>query len=71
MMEKEKITFEEGTVGVLKRKGIKFMFAETDEDKKVVSMLEFQGFVYVATQKGIYRIEGDDVVRLQFVEKTE
>ncbi len=64
-MEMDKIP--EG--GVKKRKGMKFTFNEPDEDKRVVSMLEFKDFVYIATQKGIYRIEGDDVVRLQFVEK--
>ena len=46
------------------------MFNEIDEEKKVVSMIEFQGKVYVATEKGIYRIEDDKLVRLEF-EETE
>lgn len=54
-----------------KRKGIKFAFAEPDLDMIIVSMLEFQGAVYVATQKGVYRIEDNDkMVRLELVDKT-
>jgi len=52
-----------------KRKGIKFPLAEADEDKVIVSMLEFQGVIFVATQKGIYKIVDDKLVRLKFVEK--
>ena len=55
---------------VERRKGIKLAFAEPDPDMVIVSMLEFHGFVYVATQKGVYRIEDDKVVRLEMVDKT-
>lgn len=57
---------------VEKRKRMKFAFAEPeDENSKIVSMLEFQGSIYVATQKGVYRItEGDTFVRLELVDKT-
>lgn len=56
--------------GIPKRKGMKHIFSEADPDKQIVSMLEFEGKVYVATKKGVYRIEGDKLVRLEFVEKT-
>ena len=58
---------------VEKRKGLKFAFAESDNDKDriVVSMIEHQGRILVATQKGIYKLEDDKMVRLQFVEKIE
>ncbi len=46
-----------------------FTFNEADPEKRVVSMVEFKGFVYVATQKGVYRMEGEKMVRLKFVEK--
>ena len=54
---------------VERRKGIKFTFAEADPDKAIVSMIEWQGFIYVATKKGVYRIEDNKMVRLEFVEK--
>jgi len=54
-----------------KRKGIKHIFAEADPDKIIVSMLEWRGSVYVATQRGVYRIEDGKLVRLEFVEKKE
>ena len=53
-----------------KRKGIKFSFAEPDLDKVIVSMLEFQGKVYVATQKGVYILKNDTLIRLKMVDKT-
>ena len=50
---------------------VKFAFAEPDLDMKVVSMIEFQGKVYVATQKGVYIItEGNTLIRLELVDKT-
>ena len=53
-------------------KKTKFAFAEADPDMVVVSMLEFQGKIYVATQKGIYVVtEGDTLVRLELVDKTD
>lgn len=53
------------------RKGIKFALAEADPDKTIVSMIEWKGSMYVATKKGIYRIEENDtIVRLQFVDKS-
>ena len=53
------------------RKRTKFAFAEPeDENRKIVSMLEFQGSVYVATQKGVYIVKGDTLVRLKLVDKT-
>lgn len=56
---------------VEKRKGIKFPLSESDEDKIIVSMIEFQGQVLVATQKGVYRLEDDVLTRLEFVEMPE
>ena len=55
---------------VEKRKGIKYPFAEPDPDKVVVSMLEFQGNVYIATQKGVYILKDDILIRLKMVDKT-
>ena len=46
-------------------------FSEPDVDKVIVSMIEFQGVVLVATQKGVYKIVDDKLVRLEFVEKDE
>ncbi len=55
-----------------RRKSIKFTFAEADPEKKIVSMIEWQGFIYVATEKGVYRIEENDtLVRLEMIDKTD
>jgi hypothetical protein len=51
------------------RKGTKYLFGEPDPDKVIVSMLERDGQVLIATQKGIYRIEGEKIIRMEFVEK--
>ena len=49
------------------RKGISFPFAsEEDENRRIVSMLEYKGQIFVATEKGIYKIEGNELVRLKF-----
>lgn len=57
---------------VEKRKGVKFALAEPDdEDRRIVSMIEFQGQVLVATQKGVYRLKDDTLTRLEFVDITE
>ncbi len=56
--------------GAKKRTGTKFPFAEPDdENRKIVSMIEYQGQILVATQKGIYRLENEKMIRLDFVEK--
>lgn len=34
---------------------------------RVVSMLEFQGRIYVAAEFGVYRVDGDKLVPLEFV----
>ncbi len=51
---------------------IKFAFAkpEDDENRCIVSMLEHQGRMYMATEKGIYRLEGEKVIRLEIVDNT-
>lgn len=53
-----------------KRKDVKFAFAEPDENRRVVSMVEFQGRVFVATQKGVYELKDNTLVRLEFVDNT-
>ena len=50
-----------------KRKGMKNVFNESDSEKIVVSMIEFEGKIYVATQKGVYIIKDDKLVRVEFV----
>ena len=55
--------------GAQPRKGTKYPFGDSDPDKEIVSMIEWQGFIYVATKKGVYRIEDDKMVRLEFVDK--
>ena len=54
-----------------RRKGIKLIFSEADPepDRVIVSMIEWEDSVYVATQKGIYRLENDVLKRLRMVEK--
>ncbi len=44
---------------------IPFMEPE-DEDRIIVSMIEFENKIYVATKKGIYIIKDDKLVRLKF-----
>lgn len=57
---------------VEKRKGCKFAFAEPDnENRKIVSMIEYKGQVLVATQKGIYRLEDNKMVRLQIEKEAQ
>lgn len=61
---------KDNETGLRKRKGVKFAFADPDPDKIIVSMIEWKGSVYVATQKGVYRIEENDtLVRLQMIDK--
>lgn len=45
-----------------------FSVPEDDSNRKIVSMLEFRGKVYVATERGIYIVKGEEVVRLEMVE---
>lgn len=52
-----------------KRKNMAFAHLEDDTNRKIVSMIEFNGQVLVATERGVYRIEGDKINRLEFVEK--
>jgi len=63
---------------VEKKEGVKLIFADPDPDKKIVSMLELEGFVLVATERGIYRLsanssfskdERDTAIRLQVEDK--
>ncbi len=58
---------------VEKRSGTKYIpFMEPeDEDRIVVSMLEYKDRIYVATQKGVYILDNDKLRRLEIVEKTE
>lgn len=39
--------------------------AEEDDSLKVVSMVEWRDNVYVATEKGVYVVKGDKLVRLK------
>ena len=56
--------------GISKREGTKYIpFGDSDPEKVIVSMIEFQDRIYVATQKGVYIIDNDKLVRLEFVEK--
>ena len=56
--------------GVAKREGTKYIpFGDSDPERIIVSMLEFQNKIYVATQKGVYVITDDKLVRLEIVEK--
>ena len=54
-----------------RRKTTKFAFAEADlePDRIIVSTIEHKGNFYMATQKGIYRLENDEMVRLRIVDK--
>lgn len=53
------------------RKRTKYIFAEADlePDRIIVSTVEHKGNFYMATQKGIYRLENDEMVRLRIVDK--
>ena len=56
--------------GMCKREGMKFIpFGDSDPEKIIVSMIEFKDKIYVATQKGIYAVDDDKLVRLEFEEK--
>ena len=56
---------------VEKRKGVKFALAEPDdEDRRIVSMIEFQGEVFLSTQKGVYKMVDDKFVRLEIIDNT-
>ena len=58
--------------GMSKREGIKHIpFGDSDPEKIIVSMIEFQDRIYVATQKGVYIIKDDKLVRLKFVENND
>ncbi len=52
-----------------KRKGVTFAKYEDDTNRKIVSMLEFRGQILVASERGVYRIKDDKIIRLEFVEK--
>ena len=57
-------------VGVNRREGLKHIpFGDSDPEKVIVSMIEFQDKIYVATQKGVYVVSDDKLVRLEFEEK--
>lgn len=54
-----------------RRKGTKYVFSELEPDKKIVSMIKWEDFIYVATQKGVYGVEKDNtLVRLRIIDKT-
>ncbi|KKM83802.1 hypothetical protein LCGC14_1305800 [marine sediment metagenome] len=54
-----------------RRRDSKFAFNEADlePDRVIVSTVEHKGNLYIATQKGIYRLEDDKMVRLQLIDK--
>ena len=56
---------------VEKRKGFNFAYADPDTDRKIVSILEFRGNMYLATQKGVYILKDDTFVRLEIVDNTD
>ena len=41
------------------------LIATTDD--KIVGLIQFQGQVIVATERGVWRLEGDKFVQLKFV----
>ena len=45
-------------------------YGDSDPERIIVSMIEFSGFIYVATERGVYRIVNNELVRLRFVEDT-
>ena len=54
---------------VEKRKGTEYIpFMDADPDRVVVSMLEFEGKIYVATQKGVYIMRDKEFHRLEIVD---
>lgn len=58
---------------IKRRSGTKFILAEkdVDPDRVIVSMVEWRDCIYLATQKGVYRIEGDKFIRLEIIDKKE
>ncbi len=57
-------TFTTGT-GV--RGGTTYVFAnEADPDAEIVAMTKWHNEIYLATKKGVYRIEGNRLVGLKF-----
>jgi len=44
-------------------------FMNSDPDKIVVSMVEFKGRLYVATQKGVYVLNEDVLERVKISDK--
>ncbi len=58
------------SAGASRRDGMKYIpFGDPDPERIIVSMIEFNDRIYVATQKGIYIIKDDELVRLKFKEK--
>ena len=53
------------------RKCSTFNLPEPPEGMRIVAMTEFKEQLIVATEKGVYRKEGEKFVRLEFVEKAE
>lgn len=52
------------------RSGTKYpTFNEEDAEREIVSMIEFQDRIYVATKVGVYCMEGDKLVRLEIKER--
>ncbi len=51
------------------RESTVFNLPEPLEGMRIVGILEHQNQIIVATERGVYRKEGDKFVRLEFVEK--
>ena len=52
-----------------KRNGTVYIpFMDADPERVVVSMLEFQGDIYVATQKGVYILKDGKFHHIEIVE---
>ncbi len=57
--------------GVCRREGMKHIpFGDSDPERVIVSMIKFQDNIYVATQKGIYILRDEKLVRLRFKSAT-
>ncbi len=53
--------------GSVRVDGFERFDAELPECKRIVDMREFNGHLYVATDRGVYRLVGDKFERLEFV----
>ncbi len=46
-------------------------FNEPETELRFVSMCEFEGMIYACSEKGIYRVEDGELVRLKFKEDSK